>query len=272
MTFKTILVHAQANAEPRLKAAVALAKGHGARLIGLGAEMYEPLAFTDPYGFANAEWLTLMREQIEKDLDLSQQAFERCAAGIDHEWRRIVDLPTPTLARVARAADLIVAGGLPHADRAGYRSTNLGELIVTAGRPVLVVPPSGGELAGKRVVLAWKDTREARRAALDALPLLTRAEAVTVLAVAPEDQIESVQFQSAEVAAWLQRHGARAEAKVVAGFDDEAGPQIELQAATAEADLIVAGGYGHNRFTEWLLGGVTRTLLTDATQFVLFSH
>lgn len=272
MTYRTLLVHAQAGAEPRLTTAAALARAHGARLIGLGVEMFEPLTMVDPYGFAQGEWLTLMREQIEKDLDLAQEAFERCAADIDHEWRRLVDLPTPSMARTARAADLIVAGGAPRGDRSGYRSTDLGELIVSAGRPVLVAPPSGGELSGKRVLVAWKDTREARRAALDALPLLVRAEQVTVVAVVPEDQIETAEFQTGEVAGWLQRHGVTARAEVIAGFDDEAGGQIQLLAAGVDADLIVAGGYGHNRFTEWLLGGVTRSLLTDAAQFVLFSH
>jgi nucleotide-binding universal stress UspA family protein len=272
MTFKTLLVHAQAGAEPRLQTAVGLARAHGARVIGLGAEMFEPLTMADPYGFAQGEWLALMRDQIEKDLDLAQQAFERCAADVEHEWRRVVDLPTPSLARTARAADLIVTGGAPHRDRSGYRSADIGELIVTAGRPVLVAPPSGGELSGRRVLVAWKDTREARRATLDALPLLTRAEQVTVVAVVPEDQVEAAEFQTDEVAAWLQRHGAPAQGQVIAGFDDEAGAQIQLLAAGVDADLIVAGGYGHNRFTEWLLGGVTRALLTDAAQFVLFSH
>lgn len=272
MTYKTLLVHAQPQAEPRLQAAAALARKCGARVIGLGAEMFEPLTMADPYGFASADWLTLMREQIEKDLELAEQVFERSAEGLDHEWRRVVDLPTPSLARAARAADLIVAGGVPDRDRSGYRSADLGELIVTAGRPVLVVPPNGGELSGQRVLVAWKDTREARRATLDALPLLTRAEEVRVVAVVPEDQTEAGQFQVDEVAAWLHRHGAPAKPQVIAGFDDEAGAQIQLLAAGIDADLIVAGGYGHSRFAEWLLGGVTRTLLTDAAQFVLFSH
>lgn len=272
MTYRTLLVHAQADAEPRLQTAAALARKHEARLLGLGAEMFEPLTMADPYGFAQGEWLALMREQLERDLDMAEQAFRRCAAGIDSEWRRVVDLPTPAMARTARAADLIVAGGTGRQDRNGYRSADLGELIVTAGRPVLVAPPSGGELSGARAVVAWKDTREARRATLDALPLLVRADQVTVLAVVPEDRVEAGEFQTNEVCAWMQRHGVRAQAEVIAGFDDEAGAQIQLFAAGVDADLIVSGAYGHNRFTEWLLGGVTRTLLADAAQFVLFSH
>lgn len=272
MTIKTILVQAEASAEPRLKTAAALAKAHGARLIGVGAEMFEPLVMADPYGLAQGAWLVAMREQLEKDLDAAGEVFERCAAGVDHEWRRIVDAPTPTLAHAARAADLIVAGGVKHDRGAGYRSADVGELIVTAGRPVLVAPPSGGELIAKRVVVAWKDTREARRAALDALPLLERAEDVVVVAVVPEHQAETAEFQTNDVATWLRGHGVPARSKVVAGFEDEASGELQLQAMSLHADLIVAGGYGHNRFTEWLLGGVTKGLLDNPQQFVFFSH
>lgn len=272
MPIRTILVHAQASAEPRLQTAVALAKVHGARLVGVGAESFQPLAIADPYGFAQGEWIGLMREQLEKDLDAAEKAFERIAAEVDHEWRRLVDLPTPTVAKSARSADLIVAGGAPLRDRDGYRTVDIGELIVTAGRPVLVAPPSGGELIGERVVVAWKETREARRATLDALPLLGRAKDVVVVAVVPEDQVKAAEFQTGNVAAWLKTHGVPARAKVVAGFDDEASGELQLQAMSAHADLIVAGGYGHNRFTEWLLGGVTRGLLEHPQQFVFFSH
>lgn len=62
-------------------------------MIGLGVEMFQPLMVSDPYGYAQGAWLETMREQVEKDLDTAQQAFERCAAGVDHEWRRLVDLP-----------------------------------------------------------------------------------------------------------------------------------------------------------------------------------
>jgi nucleotide-binding universal stress UspA family protein len=239
MTFKTILVQAEAAAEPRLQTAAALAKAHGARLIGVGAEMFEPLVMADPYGVAQGAWLAAMREQLEKDLDAAGEAFERCAAGVDHEWRRIVDAPAPTLAHAARAADLIVVGGVKRDRANAYRSADVGELIVTAGRPVLVAPSSGGELVGKRVLVAWKETREARRATLDALPLLERADDVVVVAVVPESQVEAAEFQTGDV---------------------------------MHADLIVAGGYGHNRFTEWLLGGVTKGLLDNPQQFLFFSH
>ncbi|HEY9219229.1 MAG TPA: universal stress protein [Phenylobacterium sp.] len=272
MTYKTILVHAQTSAEPRLATAAALARQHGARLIGVGAEMIQPLAFADPFGFAQGEWLGLMREQLDKDLDTAAAAFERHASGLDHEWRRIVDMPTQTLARCARSADIIVAGGAPLEGRNSSSSANIGELVVTAGRPILVAPPAGGELRGEQVLVAWKDTREARRAVADALPLLQRAEEVMVLSLVAEDLVEAAEFQTGDVVAWLKRHGVTARAKVVAGFDDDAYGEIQLQAMSAHADLIVAGGYGRTRFTEWVLGGVTEFLLADPQRFVFLSH
>jgi nucleotide-binding universal stress UspA family protein len=119
--------------------------------------------------------------------------------------------------------------------------------------------------------VAWKDTRESRRALADALPLLQRALEVVVLEVCPEQDMGCSAARVADVILGLRRHGvtARPQTAIKQGSTADT---IMAQADNMGAALIVAGGYGHSRFGEWVFGGVTRTLLEQERRFVLFSH
>ncbi|WP_374569806.1 universal stress protein [Phenylobacterium sp.] len=275
MTYKTILTHVQPDAEAvlRLQSAVDVAGDFGAHLIGLGAEALPPLGFADPYGFAQGDMIVAMRSAIEVNAAAAEAAFRAKAGRLSNEWRISQDIPTQAMARAARAADLIVAGGAPRGTIDIYRIVDTGELAVNAGRPVLVAPPTGGRLQAKGVVLAWKDTREARRALSDSMPFLKRAERVTVLGATLETDTTAVEFQVNDVAAALARHGVPAKAKVVTPkHEEDICGEIFNEAVSIDADLVVAGAYGHSRLQEWVLGGVTRDLLNMADRFVLLSH
>src|SRR5262249_16615355 len=147
-------------------------------------------------------------------------------------------------------------------------------LILGAGRPVLVVPYAGRfERIGERVLLAWNASREATRAANDALALLERATKVTVLSVNPRrGPTGHRDIPGADIALHLARHGVRCEASSITtdevGLDD----MLLSQAADSDADLIVMGGYGHSRLGELVLGGATRHILRQITVPVLMSH
>lgn len=275
MTYRTVLTHAQPEAEaaPRLKCAAEVAADFGAHLIGLGAEALPPLGFADPYGFASGEMIVAMRSAMEVNRTAAEAAFRAAAGNLSSEWRISQDLPTSAMCRAARAADLLVTGGAPREARDLYRIVDSGELAIKAGRPVLVAPPHGGRLSAKGVVVAWKDTREARRALADAMPFLTRAERVTVLAATTELDKAPIEFQVKDVADALSRHGVNARPKVVEpAHEDEVCGEIFSEAVAIDADLIVAGAYGHSRLQEWVLGGVTRDLVNTADRFVLLSH
>lgn len=274
MSFKTLLVHAQPEhwAEPRLAAAAALASDLGAALSGLGAEMMQPLGYGDAYGLASASWIPLLRERLETNLKDAEAAFRRHAAGLPTEWRTAVDYPAKRLARVARGADLIVAGGVPHDQHDGYRMADTGELMLLAGRPVLSVPPKGGRLIGENVIVAWKDTREARRAVSDALPFLQRAKEVLILAICPSPDAQAAEQQTEDVARALSRHGVSARCGVAVAPEEMVWRELNTEADRMGADLVVMGGYGHSRVNEWLFGGLTRSLLLEPERFVLFSH
>jgi len=270
--YASILVHVEPPpaAETRIEAAVGLARDFEAHLIGLGAETLEPYPTVEPLtGFAVGEWLVLLQEQVNNDLQAAETAFRRAAAGLDYEWRSAQDFPNRALARNARAADLVVAS--PPGPGGGARSVDPVELVMSVGRPVLLAPRGAGRLRGDAVVVAWKDTTEARRAVVDALPLLQRATEVIVQAVCDADD-DCAAFQTADVAAALKRHGVKARPSVAQGRPGEVAEVLGKSVRTAGADLIVAGAYGHSRAREWVFGGVTYELMHQPPCFVLLSH
>jgi nucleotide-binding universal stress UspA family protein len=275
MTYAAVLVHVQpdSDAAPRLACALDVAERFGAAVIGVGAEMIPPLAFDGGFYSLEADWATAMREAIDERLKLARKQFADAAKELGNKavWESGLQLPAPAIAAASRAADLIVAGGTTNRHSDPYRDAAPGELALTSGRPILVAPSHGPALTGKRVLLAWKDTREARRALSDAMPFLEGAEAVHVVAVCPEIDAEQAKIQVDDVAAALKRRGIKAEGKVVQDPHPD-GFQILRQASLVDADLIVCGAYGHTRLGEWVFGGVTRDLLSQDDRYLLLSH
>ena len=121
---------------------------------------------------------------------------------------------------------------------------------MSAGRPILVVPPRCAALTPNRILIAWKDTAEARKAVSAALPLLTQATELTIVEiVSSEVERDASGERVADVAKWLQRHNVSATARVELAASD-AGSQLDGIADEAQADIIVAGAYGHARLRE----------------------
>lgn len=272
--WRTLLAHVQPepSANPRLSAAVDLAAKLDATLIGLGAEMLQPIGYGEPTGMLGGQFLVALTEVIQTNLKTAEAAFKTRAAGVRGRWLALEDFPVSATCRLARGADLIIAGGSPLEAHDNYRWCDPAKLALHSGRPVLVVPPAGGELEATAVVVAWKDTREARRALADSLPILKCAEEVLVVEVCDEDDVEMAGVHTGSVLDFLLRHGVAARAKVVAGHADEAAPVLQGEAMGIGADLIVAGAYGHSRLGEWVFGGVTYGLLNQPERFVLISH
>ena len=262
MAFSTILVQTNIDdfAEARVRVAVDLAGRFGATLIGVCACALQPI-LTDAWAVGVAGFMEDPSD-IEKQLQAAETKFRELAAGTGKptEWRSSIAFPTDHAAFQARAADLVVSG--PSRRRSLYRDVDPAELILLAGRPVLAVPADVSHLAADRVVVGWKDTREARRAVLDALPLLERASEVTVAVVAEKSDSAAL-HSAADVVSYLRRHQVKA-ADVFVEADGSAGDRLIALAKERGADLIVAGAYGHSRVREWIFGGVTRDLLTKS--------
>lgn len=271
--YATLLVHAEPGegSKHRVEAAAALARDLGARLIGLGAEGFTPIPTPDPFtGYAAGEWTALVLEQIEKDLRAAETAFHRDAAGADVSWRSVQEFPARALARAACAADLVLVSPRGRMDAA--HAADPADVVMSAGRPVLVVPDDARRLKAETVVVAWKNTRECRRAVADALPFLRRAKEVVVLAVCKTDEAEAAEAETADVVANLASHGVKARALVTTVQPESVVEELKRVAHLNEADLIVAGAYGHSRVREWAFGGVTDELLHRPGCFVLMSH
>jgi len=165
-----------------------------------------------------------------------------------------------------------VVGGGARRHESPYRDVTPAALTLQAGRPVLVVPTNGQPLSAGKIVLAWKDTREARRALTDAMPFFESAEGVLVLEVCEGDGVEDARIRTEDVAESLRRRGVKADAKVVTQDHHPASVRILDEAAAIGADLIVLGCYGHSRLGEWVFGGVTRDLLDQDEIYLLLSH
>lgn len=171
-------------------------------------------------------------------------------------------------AEAARSFDLAV---VPQNKPGEETLPNFAEAaLFHSGRPVLVVPyiqQTGLSLA--RVMVCWDGSRAAARAVSDAWPLLERAKAVNVVTVGHGQRPAQLQQDLKE---HLAKHGVTAGMDVLTAEDIDAGNAILSHAADIQADLIVMGGYGHSRLREWVLGGVTRTILQTMTVPVLLSH
>ena len=274
MTYLSMMVHQNLDGtnDSTLQIAADLAQRFDAKLIGVAACEVNPPAYGGG-AFATAI-LNELRPQTESKLKEAAERFRAVAEGKvrEIEWRQALAKPTGFVAQEARAADLIITGaarGNGYLDP--FTQLDPGDLIMQAGRPVLIVPPEAESLQAKHILVAWKDTREARRAIFDALPLLRAATDVTVVEIAGRAEIKSAARRGEDVAVWLKRHGVCAAANAMVASEEpfEALEALLLQNA---ADLVVAGAYGHSRVQERIFGGVTRDLLTKARYCCLLAN
>lgn len=250
-----------------------LARRLQAYVIGIAA--CQPVTMVYGEGHITAELIEQDREEIERELRAAEAEF-RCAFQ-DHskaiEWRSSVSDASLAdfLAREARAADLVVTGTATGDLFDATRTINQGDLVMHAGRPVLLVPVSTTALPLQHVVVGWKDTRETRRAAFDAIPLLRLASRVTLVEIADEENLPAARLRLADAVVWLARKKIEADWEAIASTGDDVA-HLNVVAQERHADLIVAGAYGHTRAHEWALGGVTRDLLLRPNRCALVSH
>lgn len=265
MTYATVMVSpilGRPN-DVLLDAAVGVARRLGAGVLGVGAA--RPIQCVCHDYMIPANVFEEDRKQIAHQVQEAEHAFR--AAMVGHagrvEWRTRTCLEplAELLAREAASADLIMVGtGKPDSMLDTTRYPDVCDLVMAAGRPVLLVPSGRPAPRCDHILVAWKQAREGRRAIADALPLLARAAAVTVVEIASDDDVAAATNGMAQVAAWLAQHGIKAATRVVPSTTANA-PQLKGIAAELGADLIVAGAYGHNRQGRWVLGGITAELL-----------
>jgi nucleotide-binding universal stress UspA family protein len=188
-----------------------------------------------------------------------------CAAGFCAEWREVIGGEEEVVANAGRLTDLIVmARPLPDHDLPSILSLNAA--LMETGRPLLLAPPELPANVGRHVAVFWNGSAEASRAVAFALPLLEKADAVSILSAREEDGVAP-----AELADYLARHGIAAKVhSFVAG--GQVGDSLITEAQSLGADMVVMGAYTHSRLRQLILGGVTRHILHNAALPVLLSH
>ena len=275
MTYRSLMVYLdlEQGSEPALRVARELADRFKAKVIGVTAGL--PAAPIHADGMIASSVLEVDYEQLNQAIGRCEARFRSALAdlGSSLEWRSEAANPADFLAAEARAADLLVVGRSENYSAFGpHQWLEIGDAVMKAGRPVLVVPPRRTGLALDRVLVAWKDTAESRRAIPAALPLLRKATESTILEiVSDEGELDAATTRVADVADWLSRHHVPASPRVELSAGD-AGSQLDAIASEARIDVIVAGAYGHTRLQEWIYGGVTRHLLQQNSACALLMH
>jgi nucleotide-binding universal stress UspA family protein len=276
MTYKTLLVHlklAHSNKD-LLRVASDLSDKFEAKVIGIAA--CQPAAVVSPDGYDAGAFIALDRDEINREIKVAETEFRAAFADrstiIEWQGAMILESVADYVGRACRSADLVITSGLSLNPRDSARPEKPGDIVMQAGRPVLVVPRTANALKLDQVVVAWKNTRESRRAVADALPLLNHATSVTVLELAHKDEEARVTAQLTDLCAWLKTHGVTAEPKFVPSGKGDDAYQLDTAIEALGTDVVVAGAYGHSRLREWALGGVTRDLLFQANYSTLLSH
>lgn len=277
--FKTILVHVDDSPyqASRLRAAATLAADWDAHIVasaatGLNERDYMVMdrAISGPPPFARYQDL---RDAAQARLARCEEQARRL--GIASLERRILDADAEqALLLQSRYADLVVVSQFPSINDQAHIVTDLPEYVALHGtRPVLLVPDLyAGEPIGGQIVFGWDGSAEATRAAAAALPFLQRADKVHLAVINPDRLSELVDEPVGnDMALYLSRHGIKVEL-VRERTERPEGEALLALARDVGAGLLVAGAFGHSRYREWILGGVTRTLLDRTRLPLLIAH
>jgi len=280
MAYKNILAYCNnAQLADRLfDVALRVAKQHDAHLTGLYI-VPRPQLNSAADEFVVAELIEDQEKFFREQGDLIKSSFNKCRAkkSVKSDW---LELQSPssfvrrTLLQQSRAADLVIVNPADEDDDVSREHGLPENIFLDGGRPILIVPKKGKFAhVGERVLLAWNGSREATRAAFDALPILKKAKLTQVFELTSETSADNSGYLSAdEFITSLKRHGVRAETASTRFNGQDVGEYLQKRAKRLKFDLIVMGGYGHSRITEFILGGATRHILQKTSVPILMSH
>lgn len=261
-------------AKARMDFAVALAKTHGAHLIGVA---FAPTAILPLYGadvgYADmSEVLQSVKSQGEAALaDFRARAKAESVSAEGRMMQGMSEEFPHNFACCARHVDLAIIGQPRHGDPLLGQYALAERCLFASGRPVLIVPATPDRLALKTLVVAWDGSAEAARAFNDALTFLEPAERVVLMSVAASEG-EEPEVPIEDMVAHLERHGVKVELVRIPARGDDIGRLLLTKAKELGADMIVMGAFHHSRWREFILGGVTLTMLEQADIPLFMAH
>jgi nucleotide-binding universal stress UspA family protein len=287
MALKDILVYVDQSkrAVYRLRLAAELARRHESRLTAIYVREPSPAQMQDQgtaeLGLGSARAIERKNQSIQKAIDETAGQLQstldevRIEYRLEVEWRCVDGVGSIVVPQHARFADLCVLSQdeAVTGNATGYTFSE--QLLFVTGRPVIFVPTHGSfATLGRHIVVAWNSSRASARSVNDALPIIERAERVTVLAVNAADFVERYGALPPEsMVEHLRRHGATVEG---IGLKDipmhSIADVLQAEAHRLGADLLVAGAFGHPKLWEKLMGGVTHDLLARMKLPVLMSY
>ncbi|WP_137131914.1 universal stress protein [Rhizobium sp. FY34] len=280
MGYKTIVTVADTmrHAQPVTDFALSIAQQFSAHLIGLRAEGLATVPLIAPMEIPDPTAIEMLQKAAQDETHRIETLFRARATqeGVSHEWRTYVcsaGYGSQSVLECARTSDLIIACQTD--PRHGHDgNAELETLLMESGRPLLLVPYVLTTPAPlRRVLIAWNGSKEAARAAFDALPLLKQADSVEIFCVDPPGMPrQAPELAGADLAAALARHDVKVTLRTEENLEISTADAIENRLTDASVDLLVMGGYGHARWWEMLFGGVTRSILDTMTAVTLISR
>lgn len=274
MDYKTVLTFACSDAASRVRIelAIMVAEMFGATVYGVGGESWRSILAGPEYGYCPPNMIEDLRRDFLDRLEAARAQFVERASIADRPflWSSLEDLPREAVISAVKATDLVVVDRSATADLDSLAASPA-DLVMAAGLPVLLMSDELRTIHAKGVVVAWKNTREARRAISDALPFLRRAKETHLVQVTHEPELEIARRDLEEAAGRLTRHGLTVQTHALTECPDVC-EELETLAKSKGADLIVLGAYGHSRLREFVFGGVTQRFLTRGALHLLLSH
>ncbi|MCB1368446.1 MAG: universal stress protein [Rhodobacteraceae bacterium] len=278
MAYKSVMTVWDGRDESRaaLDMAVALVRAESGHLsiLCLGIDRIQPGLY---YAGATPAIMTENIELARDEAKASEASVHAILDGSDINWscRAMVTQISGishVVGQMARFNDLVVLAQ-PYGGNTGEEAATVLESAMFQGHaPVLVCPPAGGKIDGKRIVIAWNQSAEAMAAVKAALPLIRKADAVNIAIIDPGAHDEGQADPGAELSTMLARHGAKVTVSVLAKTVPRIAEVLQRHVSDTDSDLLVMGAYGHSRFRESIIGGATRDMLEDVTVPVLMAH
>lgn len=279
MSYKTILLHLDKKSTSlrRMRIAANLAIAENANLVGIAMTGVSTLSFQqahiddkDPVLASHLKFLHDRAARFVEEFDAEAKSMNVPS----YEGRVVDGDANQGISLLGRVSDLIVIGRTNLKEKAPIVSSDFPEYVMmNSGRPVLIIPQEyDKDVVGKRVMICWNASRESIRAIADALPILKRAELVQIVMYNIDNEPDmNEELAGSDIALYLARHGINVEVLPPQKSKRIGKALLEL-GKQHSTDLLVMGGYGHTKFREFLLGGVTRTVLAESGIPVLMSH